>query len=165
MLTPEQVQQIIADNNSLQAEVNELNEILAIKEEEIIELRKIASETTALRSMVDIHLEELQFMQNRIGKHQQKAAGAEERELELHQELTGAARVQQQYTELFQQYTYTSAQLEDIQQELTKVKKRNNMLQQIAVKIGEMESSMEMLTDERDHLKNKVALLEKMIPK
>jgi predicted nucleic acid-binding Zn-ribbon protein len=152
MLTPEQVQQIISDNNSLQAEVNE----------EIVELRKVASETAALRSMVDIHLEELQFMQNHIGKHQQKAAGAEERELELQQELTGAARLQQQYTELFQQYTYTSAQLEDVQQELAKLKKRNNMLQQIAVKIGEMESSMEMLTDERDHLQNKVALLEKL---
>ena len=164
MLTPEQVQQIIADNNSLQAEVNELNEILAIKEEEIVELRKIASETTALRSMVDIHLEELHFMQNRIGKHQQKAAGAEEREMELHQELTAAAKVQHQYSDLFRQYTYVFTQLEDIQQELAKVKKRNNMLQQIAVKIGEMESGMEMLTEERDHLKNKVILLEKMQP-
>jgi len=162
MLSPEQIQKILLENEVLQAEVQELNEILAIKEEEITELRKRVGENTALRSMVDIHLEELQFMQNRIGKHQQKAAGAEERELELQHELIEAAKLQQQYTELFHQYTYTSTQLEDVQQELIKVKKRNNMLQQIAVRVGEMESSIEMLTQERDILKSKITALEKL---
>ena len=92
MLSADQIQAIQVQNQSLQAEVQELNEILAIKEEELAELRKKGDENAALRSMVDIHLEELQFMQNRIGKHQQKAAGAEDREMELHQELTQADR-------------------------------------------------------------------------
>ena len=162
MLSADQIQAIQVQNQSLQAEVQELNEILAIKEEELAELRKKGDENAALRSMVDIHLEELQFMQNRIGKHQQKAAGAEDREMELHEELTQAAKVQHQYNDLLRQYTYINTQLDDVEEELTKVKKRNTMLQQIAVKIGEMESAVEMLAEERDHLKNKVALLEKM---
>jgi chromosome segregation ATPase len=162
MLSAEEIQQIIAQNESLQAEVKELNEILEIKAEEISEFKKYISQDTELRSMLDMQLDELQMMQNRIGKHQQKAAGAEEREFELQQELTEAAKVNQQYSELFKQHTYLTTQFEDVQEQLTKVKKRNNMLQQIAVQIGEMESNMEILTQERDELKTKVAELEKM---
>lgn len=162
MLSADQIQAIQVQNQSLQAEVQELNEILAIKEEELAELRKKGDENAALRSMVDIHLEELQFMQNRIGKHQQKAAGAEDREMELHEELTQAAKVQHQYNDLLRQYTYISTQLDDVEEELTKVKKRNTMLQQIAVKIGEMESAVEMLAEEKELLQHKITLLQKM---
>jgi chromosome segregation ATPase len=162
MISAEQIQQIVAENESLQAEVLELNEILVIREEEIAELKKNASSDTELRSMMDLQLDELHLMQNRIGKHQRQAEGAEERELELYHELAQVTKLQQQYSELFQQYTYTIAQLEDIQAELAKVKKRNNMLQQIAVKIGELESNFENLTEERETLKNKVDTLEKL---
>lgn len=161
MLSADQIKAILLQNESLQAEVQELNEILAIKDEEMTELRKKGDENAALRSMVDIHLEELQFMQNRIGKHQQKAAGAEDREMELHHELTQAAKVQHQYNDLLRQYTYISTQLDDVQEELTKVKKRNAMLQQIAVKIGEMESTVEMLAEEKELLQYKITVLEK----
>lgn len=162
MLSANQIQALLLQNKSLQAEVQELNEILAIKEEEMAELRKKGDENAALRSMIDIHLEELQFMQNRIGKQQQKAAGAEDREMELHQELTQAAKVQHQYNDLLRQYTYINTQLDDVEEELTKIKKRNTILQQIAVKIGEMESAVEMLAEEKELLQHKITLLQKM---
>ena len=162
MLSAAQLQQIIAENEQLHAQLQELNEILAIKQDEIDTIKSNTKEDAELRSMVDMQLEELHLMQNRIGKHQQKAAGAEEREFELHQELVQAAKVSQQNDELFKQYTYLTSQLDDMQQELIKVKKRNNMLQQIAVKIGEMESSIEILAMERDELKSKVAELERL---
>ena len=41
--------------------------------------------------------------------------GAEERELELQQELTEAARLQQKYNDLVQQYAYLDSQFTDIQ--------------------------------------------------
>lgn len=161
MLSADQIQQIIAENERLQVQINDLNYMLSEREQEIAELKRFQSDETALRSMLDLQLDELQIMQNRIGKHQQLAAGAEEREFELQQELTQAARMQQQYSDLFQQYTYVNTQLDDVQQELLKVKKRNNMLQQIAVKIGEMESTVENLTMERDELKEKLLVLER----
>jgi DNA repair exonuclease SbcCD ATPase subunit len=160
MLTPEQIQQLIKENESLQVQVNDLNYILGEREEEIAELKKAASASAALRSILDNQLDELHFMQNRIGKHQQQAEGAEERELELQLEVTQAIKLQHQYNDLFQQYTYVSTQLTDVQEELTKVKKRNNLLQNIAVQIGELESTVENLTLEKDALKNKLALLE-----
>ncbi|MGC4101283.1 hypothetical protein [Ferruginibacter sp.] len=162
MLPNEEIQVLVIENERLQIQLQELNYILAEREQEIAEFKKNKAEDTELRSLLDIHLEELQLMQNRIGKQQRQAAGAEERELELQQELTEAARFQQQYSELFQQYTYASTQLEDLQQEIAKLKKRNAMLQQIAVKIGEMESNMEIITLERDELKARVAELERL---
>ena len=106
MLSAAQLQQIIAENEHLHAQLQELNEILAIKQEEIDTIKSNTKEDAELRSMVDMQLEELHLMQNRIGKHQQKALGAEEREFELQQELTQAVKLEQQYADLFQQYTY-----------------------------------------------------------
>jgi hypothetical protein len=111
--------------------------------------------------MLDTQLDDMQLMQNHIGKQQRQAAGAEERELELQQELTQAIKLQHQYNDLFQQYTYVSTQLTDVQEELAAVKKRNSMLQKIAVQIGELESTVENLSLERDALKDNLLLLEK----
>ena len=162
MLSAAQIEQVIAENERLQVQLEELNYILLLREQEIAELKARALDGAELRSTLDMQLEELQLMQNRIGKHQQKAAGAEEREFELQQELTQAVKLEQQYTDLFQQYTYVNTQLEDVQTELAKVKKRNAMLQQIAVRIGEMESNMENVTMERDELKARLAELERL---
>lgn len=160
MLSPEQIQQLIAENESLQVQLQEVNYILQIKEEEIAELKKIALTTAEMRSIMDTRLDELQMMQNYIGKQQQKAAGAEDRELELQQELTEAIKLQHQYNDLFQQYTYVNTQLADVQEELAAVKKKNKMLQQIAVQVGELESTLENLTLEKDELKGKINVLE-----
>lgn len=160
MLSTEQIQQLIVENESLQVQLQELDYILEIKEEELAEFKKIASAATEMRSMLDTRLDELQLMQNRIGKQQQQAEGAEDRELELQQELTQAIQLQHQYNDLFQQYTYVNTQLTDIQEELAAVKKKNKMLQQIAVQVGELESTLENLTLERDELKNRIYTLE-----
>lgn len=164
MLSTEQIQQLIVENESLQVQLQELDYILEIKEEELAEFKKIASAATEMRSMLDTRLDELQLMQNRIGKQQQQAEGAEDRELELQQELTQAIQLQHQYNDLFQQYTYVNTQLTDIQEELAAVKKKNKMLQQIAVQVGELESTLENLTLERDELKNRIYVLENERP-
>jgi chromosome segregation ATPase len=162
MLSEGQIQILIAENEKLQAEVEELNEILAIKEEAIAELKKIALSNAEIRSKMDMQQEEIEILQNRIGQQKQKSAGAEQREFELHQELTAAAKEHHQYTDLLQQYTYINIQLTDVQEQVAALKKRNNMLQQIAVKIGEMESMVETLTAERDALQYKITGLEKL---
>ncbi|MEI7735052.1 MAG: hypothetical protein WCI49_06270, partial [Ferruginibacter sp.] len=106
MLSADQIQQLITENESLQVQVNDLNYILNEREEEIAALKKAASAAAELRSMVDTQLDDMQLMQNHIGKQQRQAMGAEERELELQEELTQAIKLQHQYNDLFQQYTY-----------------------------------------------------------
>ena len=78
MLSAAQIQQLIAENESLQVQLEELNYILLQREQQIAGLKENNAADAELRSMLDMQLEELQLMQNRIGKHQQKAAGAEE---------------------------------------------------------------------------------------
>ena len=162
MLSAAQIQQLMAENESLQVQLQDLEYILKEREQEIAELKAGNATDAELRSLLDIQYDELQLMQNRIGKHQQKAAGAEEREFELQQELTQAVKLEQQYRDLFKQYTYINTQLEDLQEELAKVKKKNAMLQQIAVRIGEMESTVENITMERDDLKTRLTELERL---
>ncbi len=160
MLSPAQIQQLIAENESLQVQINDLNYMLSEREEEIALLKKRASAATELRSTLDSQLDELHLMQNQIGHQQRKAAGAEERELELHQELTQAIQLQQQYNDLLKQYTYANTQLADMQEELASLKKRTGMLQKIVVQVGELESTVENLSMERDLLLEKLQLLE-----
>lgn len=164
MLSADQIQQLITENENLQVQVNDLNYMLSEREEEIAELKKTSSAAAELRSMLDTQLDDMQLMQNHIGKQQRQALGAEERELELQQELTQAIKLQHQYNDLFQQYTYVSTQLADVQEELAAVKKRSSMLQKIVVQIGELESTVENLTLERDALKDRLLLLEKEQP-
>ncbi|MEI8058518.1 MAG: hypothetical protein WCG67_00060, partial [Ferruginibacter sp.] len=102
MLSADQIQQIIIENEQLQVQVNDLNYMLSEKEEEITILKKAASSAAALRSVLDTQLDDMQLMQNHIGKQQQQAEGAEERELELHQEVLQAIKIQHQYNDLFQ---------------------------------------------------------------
>ena len=160
MLSQEQLNQLIAENESLQVQVKELNEILSEREEELEIWKKIAGEAAELRSMLDVQLDEFQTMQNQIGKKQQQVEGAVERELELEQELTEAAKLQQLYNELLQECSYVQAQLNDAQAQLLELERRNRSLQNIAGKIGEVESRLANTVIERDALKIRVVLLE-----
>jgi hypothetical protein len=161
MLSPGQVQQIMAENESLQLQLRALNAVLAQREQQIGELKRMVSAATELQSRLDSKQYEIQDMQNRIGKQQQLTAGAAERELELELELGESIKLAHQYKDLLKQHTYLSTLLADAQEELVSVKKRNSMLQKIAVQVGELESMVENLTLERDRLTEQIRGLQK----
>jgi len=156
MLSQEQLMQVISENESLRVQLEELNHIISLREEELGILKEDAATASELRSMLDLQLDELHTMQNYIGKKNQQAEGAAEREFELEQELTGVAKLQQQYNELVQQYTYAQAQLFDIQTQLSEMSKKNRLLEQIAAKVGELESHLANTLSERDELITKI---------
>jgi hypothetical protein len=160
MLSEDQLYRLITENESLQLQVKELTEILSEREEELELLKKNADDVASLRSMLDGQLDELHSMQNEIGQKQQQVEGAAERELELEQELTEAAKLQQLFNDLLQEYAYSQAQLNDIQEQLLELNKRNRILQQIAGKVGEVESQLANTLLEKDELRARVALLE-----
>jgi len=160
MLSQEQLDQLITENESLQVQVKELTEILSIREEELELLKKSAEEAATLRSMLDMQLDEFHTMQNAIGQSQQQVEGAAERELELEQELTEAAKLQQSYNDLLQEYAYSQAQLNDTQLQLLELNKKNRLLLEIAAKVGEVESELANTLEERDDLKARINLLE-----
>ncbi|MEP7256266.1 MAG: hypothetical protein ABI666_10865 [Ferruginibacter sp.] len=160
MLSEEQIKKLVSVNESLQAQMEDLNTVLNEREKELDILKKSIAEATILRSNLDIQLEEIHSIQNRLSEKQQQAKGAEEREIELQQELTEAARLQNQCNDLAKQYAYLHTQFTDIQSQLTEVNKRNLQLQQIAGRIGELESKLENTERERDDLKSRLTVLE-----
>jgi chromosome segregation ATPase len=160
MLSEEQIKRLISANESLQVQLDDANTILAAREEEIEFLGVELDDATALRSKLDGQLNEIESIQNRLGEKQQAVKGAEEREIELHQELTGMAGLNKDYNELLQDYAYLQSQYKDVLAQLAALNERNFQLQQIASRIGELESSLENSLLERDGLRNRINTLE-----
>jgi len=160
MLSEEQIKKIVSANESLQVQLADANAMLAAREEEIEFLNTELASSTALRSKLDGHLAEIESIQHQLGQKQQAAKGAEEREFELHQELTGMALLNKQYSELMQDYAYLQSQFKDIQAQIIDVQQRNIQLEQAAAGIGELQSRLQNSLLERDVLKERINVLE-----
>ena len=165
MLSTQQIQELLTQNEGLQAQLNEANEILTLREEELVIVRGQAAITADLRSQLDMQLVEITALQNQINTQQRNATGAQIREQEMQEELIDSIQLLHGHTDLKKQYIYTAAQLDDLQEELTALKKKNTMLQKIAVQVGELESKVENLTYERDILMEKIAIMEAPVEK
>lgn len=160
MLTEDQIKKILASNSSLQIQLDDANRILEAREKEIEYLSNELDETAALRSTLDGQQGEISTIQHTLGLKLQQAQGAEEREIELQQELSEMARLNRNYNELVQDYAYLQSQFTDAQEQLAAIIERNFKLKQIASRIGELESTLENMTIERDDLKSRLISLE-----
>jgi len=160
-MTPEQELELLKrENNLLNIQLQEANAILFEKEEEIALLKQNDADIAALQSRLDGQLYDLQHMQNIIGKKQQQAEGAADRETELNNELAVAYSLQQKYDELLTEYTYAQTQLQDIQHTLAEIKKRNELLQKMAAKTVELESLLENAKIETAALRDTIRMLQ-----
>ena len=73
MLSEEQIRKLKSENEFLQIQLQDINEMIAIREEELDILRRKAQEAVETGSKLEGAYEELSYMQNVIGKHQQIA--------------------------------------------------------------------------------------------
>lgn len=160
MITEEQLKKIVSLNESLQVQLADANAMLASRESEIEMLNDELAAATELRSSFDEQKIELDNIHKKLGVKEQQAMGAEERELELHQELTEMARLNKKYNDLNSDYTYLQTQLADVEQQLTALHQRNIKLKQATARIAELESTLESALLERDGLKARLAHLE-----
>jgi chromosome segregation ATPase len=160
MLSEEQIKKMISANESLRLQLDDANSMLASREKEIELLQAELDEATALRSKLDGQLGEIESIQIKLDAKQQAALGAEERELELQQELTEMAILNKKYNELIQDYAYLQSQYRDILEELSARNEQVRLLEDISSRIGELESTLENTRLERDDLKSKVTTLE-----
>jgi chromosome segregation ATPase len=160
MLSEEQIKQIVSANESLQIQLADANAMLAAREEEIEFLNTELAKSTALRSKLDGQQARIESIETELGQKQQAAKGAEEREFELHQELTGMALLNKQYNELVQDYAYLQSQYKDVLTQLTALQHNNLQLEKAAGSIGELQSRLENSLLERDVLKARINALE-----
>lgn len=160
MLNEDQLKRIISANDSLRIQLADANAILAAREAEIRILHAELSDAAALRSRLEGQTEEIESMQYLLHKKERQFAGAEERELDMHRELTDYARLNKDYNELLQDYAYLQSQFKDIHSQLAALNARNFELEQIAARVGELQSKLENSFLERDELKSRIADLE-----
>jgi len=160
MLSEEQIRKLVSSNDSLQVQLADANDMLAARNSEIEFLQNELVEATALRSRLDGKQDELDSMETRLDEKRQAAKAATELGLELQQELTGMADLNKEYNHLLQDYAYLQSQFKDIQAQLISMEERNAQLQQIAGRVGELESKLENSLLERDNLKHKLMELE-----
>jgi predicted nuclease with TOPRIM domain len=154
MLSAEQLQQLLTENENLQVQLQELAAILTEREEELGLLRENAAELRELRSRFDGQLDYMQSMQNTIGEKQRQVEGAWDREAELQEELVDAGRLQQEYIDLVKDYAYIKSCLDDLQVQYQQIIERNLDLENIARKAVELESRLANTVIERDELQN-----------
>src|SRR5690606_42087220 len=121
MLTADQVRKIMADNELLQIQVADLNEMLALRNEEVEILRKKSRKAVELQSTLDNNLEEFSFKQHVIGKHQQNERKFEKREEEMEKELLETIRMEKEYYLIKEKFSSTSIALEDVNQQLNEI--------------------------------------------
>ena len=160
MLPEEEIKKLVALNKSLQIQLEDANTVLAAKDIQIEFLQNQMAEATALRSEIDEQKDEIENFHYTLYKKEQQASGAIERETGLQKELTELARLNKTYNELLQNYTYLSSRFSDAQARLTVLNERNIELEQIAGKIGELESILENGKMEKEDLKNRITILE-----
>jgi hypothetical protein len=160
MLSEEQIKKIISANESLQVQLADANAMLAAREQEIEYLSTELAESIALRSKLDGQNAQLESIQNQLDEKQLAVKGAEEREVELHHELTEMALLNKQYNELLQDYAYLQSQFKDIQAQLIDMQQRNLELEQATAGIGELQSRLEISLQEGNALKERIALIE-----
>lgn len=159
MFTKEQINQLMSANNSLQVQLDDINMVLGEREAEIEILKSLVSEDAALRSKLEGQMNEIEMIQDYLSERTQKSVGAEEREFELHQELTEAARNERQHDELTKKYNYLLLQFEDIQDQLNELSIKNKQLELSANRIGELESRISLLLLENEGVKTELTTI------
>lgn len=131
MLSPDQLALLITENENLQAQITELNVILAEREEALEMLKKSSEEVAELRSKLDLQQDEFQSMME----------------------------MQELHDNLLKEYAQSQAQLNDIQEQMLQLHHKNRLLQETASRIGELESDLANTIEERDLLKYRISLL------
>lgn len=150
------LQQLKSENELLHIQLNDLNEMIGAREEELELLRKKAAHATALQSRLDMNLDEFYQMQDTIGNQQQYAEGAAQREASMEKELIQSIEMETQLYTLKDQYESTKAALADVSMELDKLASVHKELAALKSRITELESDLEIAQLEIGFLKEEV---------
>lgn len=161
MLTAEQVRKLISENDLLQVQLDDINEVLSIREEELELLRAKTGKMVELQSTLENNLEEFSYMQHVIGKQQLTAEKTSRREAEMEKELLEGIRMEKEYYSIRDKYNSTSTALLDVNQQLNEIPLINRDLETANRKIAELESRLDILQEEKELLQYEVNKLKK----
>jgi len=159
MLSKDEIQQLKSENELLQIQLQDITEMINIREEELEILRKKANYTVLLQSTLDGNLEQITQMQNLIGEHQRKVAGSAKREAAMEEEIIQQIGMEKEFYNIRDKYESSKAAIKDLDNELAETATMYRQLAASMSRIAELESSLEIAQLENKDLKEKLEKL------
>ena len=104
MLSKLDMQQLQSENELLKLQLEDINDMINIREEEVGILRKKAAYTVLLQSTLDGNLEQITQMQNLIGEQQRKFAGSVKRESAMEDEIIQSIEMEKAFYTIKEKY-------------------------------------------------------------
>jgi len=156
MLTENQLQLLRSENELLLIQLEDINQVIREREEELTLLRETACEARAMQSRLDMNLLEFEQMQLRIGDQQQESSGFNQRMSELEEELYASIKEQLQHADTVKDYKSVKANLQYTELELQEASGLYIKLDEWQSKYAESESNLEIARMEIANLKEEL---------
>lgn len=159
MLTEKHITILKSENEWLHVQIEDVNSMIAVREQELDQLRARAREAVAMQSKLDSNLFEFEQMQNNIGDCQQKNEGYYQRLQEIEEELYQSAREQVRYANALKEFNSMQANLQDTNEELQEASGVYKKLIQMKSTLAQTQSNLEIAEIEISSLKEEMAEL------
>jgi len=157
MLTQKQFEILKSDNELLQLQLEDVNQMIQVREEELNLLRNRAKEAAAMQSQLDQNLDEFEQMQLHLGKCQQKNSGQSGRLEDLENELYQSIKEQLSAAETVKHFERMEANLIDTSNELQDASAVYQQLSTMKKAVAAVNSELEIALMEIDSLKEELA--------
>ena len=161
MLSKHDIQQLQSENELLKLQLEDISEMINIREEEVGILRKKAAYTVLLQSTLDGNLDQITQMQNLIGEQQRKFAGSVKRESAMEDEIIQSIEMEKAFYTIKEKYESSKAAIKDLDNELAETASLYRQLAASISRVAELESSLDILQMENQHLKEDLEQLKK----
>ena len=159
MISTDEIQQLRSENELLQLQLQDITEMINIREEEVEILRKKAAYTVLLQSTLEGNLEQISQMQNIIGEHQRKVSGSARREAAMEEEIIQQIGMEKEFYTIRDKYESSKAAIKDLDNELAETASMYRQLSESMSRIAELESNLALVMLENKQLNEKIAAL------
>ncbi len=159
MLTEDQINKIVSENEFLQDQVEELSAIALNYRNEIRTLQEKYEIEAELRSIIEIDAEERSVLKYQLEKEKQKAVTVARRENAMELELLEGIKIETEYYTIKDQQKSANAQIIDMNEQIRVSLHVYKNLEDANRKISEINSINDILKEENElllyQLKNK----------
>jgi hypothetical protein len=159
MLSTDEIQQLKSENELLRIQLQDITEMISIRDEEVEILRKKAAFGVMLQSTLEGNLDEISQMQHNLGEQQRKAAGAAKREAAMENEIIQSIEIEKEFYTIREKYESSKAAILDMDNELAETSAMYRQLAAAISRIAELESNLELALLENERLKKQMEKL------
>ena len=157
MLTEKQIQQLKGENELLILQLEDVNETIRRREQELDELRQAAANARQMQSQLDMNLLEFEQMQNSIGEKQQEVKDTSFRLEELENELYNSIKIENKYNKILDEHISLQADLLNTNNELQEAATLYKKVYQLKATLAETQSNLDIALIEIESLKEELA--------